>query len=125
MKQFAIRRLYSYFEISSEEIKSNSFDERLEKLDEEIKALLKKYGLEYISQDTRFLPIKKLSAAKCDKCGKLMINRDKNPCRFNKEDLWIDLDSDYNCVIWDGGSHEGKELCMECLPTDHRWGYYS
>ena len=54
-----------------------------------------------------------------------MINRDKNPTRFNKEDIWADLDTDYNGVIWDGGTHEGKELCMECLPIEHRWGYFS
>ena len=125
MKQFAIRRFYSYFETSSEEIDGNSFDEKLEKLDEEIKTLLSKYGLELLSHDTRFVPIEKMSAAKCEQCGNLMINRDKNPARFNKEDLWIDLDSDYNSVIWDGGTHEGKELCMVCLPLEHRWGYCS
>jgi len=125
MKQFAIRRLYSYFETSSEEIDNNVFDEKLEKLDEELKALLEKYGLECLNHDTRFVPVKKMAAGKCGQCGNLMINRDKNPVRFNKEDMWIDLDSDYNGVIWDGGSYEDKELCMECLPIEHRWGYFS
>ena len=37
----------------------------------------------------------------------------------------IDLDTDYNFVVWDGGTYKGKELCMECLPIEHRWGYSS
>lgn len=125
MKQYAIRRLYSYFETTSKDIEEGTFDEKLEALDEELKSLLAKYGLKLINQDTRFVPLEKMSAKKCDQCDNLMINRDKNPARFNKEVLWIDLDSDYNCVIWDGGTHDGKELCMECLPIEHRWGYFS
>jgi len=125
MKQFAIRRLYSYFETTSEDIDSGSFDQNLEALDEELKSLLEKYGLKLINQDTRFVPMAKLSAKKCDRCDNLMINRDKNPAGFNREQLWVDLDADYNFVIWDGGTHEGEELCMECLPIEHRWGYFS
>jgi|GEM_PF-1761630 len=125
MKQFAIRRLYSYFETTSEDIDSGSFDQNLEALDEELKSLLEKYGLKLINQDTRFVPMVKLSAKKCDRCDNLMINRDKNPAGFNREQLWVDLDADYNFVIWDGGTHEGEELCMECLPIEHRWGYFS
>jgi len=125
MKQFAIRRLYSYFETSSEEIENCSFDEKLEALDDELKAVLARYGLKLINHDTRFLPTEKMSARKCARCENLMINRDKNPARFNKEDLWLDLDTDYNGVIWDGGTHEGEELCMECLPIEHRWGCFS
>jgi len=125
MKQLAIRRLYSYFETSSEDIDSSAFDESLEALDEELKELLEKYGLKLITHDTRFIPMEKMSARKCDRCENIMINRDKNPSRFNKEDMWIDLDSDFNGVIWDGGTYEGQELCMECLPIEHRWGYFS
>ncbi|MCU7930965.1 MAG: hypothetical protein KZQ90_09200 [Candidatus Thiodiazotropha sp. (ex Codakia rugifera)] len=125
MKQFAIRRLYSYFETTSEEIENCSFDENLEALDNELKVVLAKYGLKLINHDIRFLPMEKMSARKCARCENLMINRDKNPARFNKEDLWIDLDTDYNGVTWDGGTHEGKELCMGCLPIEHRWGYFS
>jgi len=49
MKQFAIRRLYSYFETTSEDIDSGSFDQNLEALDEELKSLLEKYGLKLIN----------------------------------------------------------------------------
>jgi hypothetical protein len=125
MKQYAIRRLYSYFEVSSEEIENGSFDEKLEEVDAELRAVLEKHGLKNLSQDTRFIPQAKMSARQCENCENLMINRDENPARFNKEDLWIDLDTDYNGIIWDGGTHEGKELCMECLPFQHRWGYFS
>lgn len=125
MKQYAVRRLYSYFETNSEDIHEGAFDEKLEALDEELRVLLEKYGLKKIAQDTRFVPLQKMSARKCDQCDNLMINRDINPARFNKEELWVDLDTDYNSIIWDGGSHAGKELCMECLPIEHRWGYFS
>lgn len=86
---------------------------------------MEKYGLNYISQDMRFINLQKMSVGQCNQCKNLMLNRDKNPARFNKEDLWIDLDCDYNCVIWEGGTHNGKDLCMECLPIGHRWGYFS
>ena len=125
MKKFAIRRMYSYFETTSQEIEDCTFDNKLELLDDELKTILAKYGLKFISQDMRFLPLQKMSAKKCDNCENLMINRNKNPTRFNKDNLWIDLDTDYNFVILDGGTHEGKELCMECLPIEHRWGYFS
>lgn len=125
MKRYAIRRLYSYFETTEKEIEEGEFDTKLEMLDDEIKKLFEKYDLNYISQDMRFINLKKMSVGKCDQCKNLMLNRDKNPARFNKEDLWIDLDCDYNFVIWDGGTYEGKDLCMECLPVEHRWGYFS
>ena len=125
MKNYAIRRLYSYFEITTQDIGDGKFDEKLQQLDDEIKVLFEKYGLNYISQDTRFLNLKKMAVSKCEQCENLMLNRDINPMRFNREDLWVDLDCDYNCVIWDGGTHEGKNLCMECLPIEHRWGYHS
>lgn len=117
--------MYSYFETTSQEIEDCTFDNKLELLDDELKILLEKYGLKLISQDMRFLPLQKMSAKKCDNCENLMINRNKNPTRFDKDNLWIDLDTDYNFVILDGGTHEGKELCMECLPIEHRWGYFS
>ena len=43
MKRYAIRRLYSYFETTEDEITSNVFDEKLDSLDKEIKLLLEKY----------------------------------------------------------------------------------
>ena len=43
MKKYALRRLYSYFETTTEDIDENKFDEKLEQLDEELKVLLEKY----------------------------------------------------------------------------------
>lgn len=123
MKQFAIKRLYSYFETTSQEIKDDIFDEKIAAFDEELRALLEKYDLRYICDDTRFITAQQMSVQKCEQCNNLMLNRDKNSMRFNKEDLWIDLDTDYNFIIWDGGSYEDRELCMDCLPIGHRWGY--
>ena len=94
-------------------------------LDGELRTLFEKYGLKFINQDTRFVSLVKMSATQCSRCNNLMINRDKNPARFSGDSLWSDLESDYNCVIWDGGTYEGAELCMDCLPKEHRWGYFS
>ena len=125
MKQFAIRRMYSYFETTTDDIEKCIFDEKLEELDKEMKDLLEKYGLKLIAHDTRFIPLQKLSVLKCTKCDNLMINRDKNPAGFGSSELWSDFNSEINRVIQDGGIHEGKELCTECLPISHRWGYFS
>ncbi len=57
MKQFAIRRLYSYYETTSKEIEEGAFDETLERVDAEISAILDKYGLKTIETDTRFIPL--------------------------------------------------------------------
>ena len=64
MKNYAIRRLYSYFEITTQDIGDGKFDEKLQQLDDEIKVLFEKYGLNYISQDTRFLNLKKMAVSK-------------------------------------------------------------
>jgi hypothetical protein len=50
-----------------------------------------------------------------------MVNRDKNPAGFSDNELAIEIDH----VIYDGGEHEGKKLCEECLPYTHRWGHHS
>ncbi len=125
MKQFAIRRMYSYFATTTDDIEKCIFDEKLEQLDKEMKDLLEKYGLKMIGNDTRFISLEKMSVLKCTKCDNLMINRDKNPAGLGSSELWNDFNSDINPVIYDGGTHEGTELCMECLPIAHRWGYFS
>ncbi|WP_018417401.1 hypothetical protein [Teredinibacter turnerae] len=121
MKQVAIRKHYSYFKTDSAEIDSCSFDENLERLDEELRSVFKKYGLEMVETETRFLPINKLSIHHCEKCNHLMVNRDENPTKFDDKELFQDL----TWVVLDGGSHEGQNLCEECLPITHRWGHYS
>lgn len=122
MKQIAIRKYYSFFNIETNEIESDSFDEKMELLDADLKAVFYKHGIEMSGSETRFLPIEKLSIFKCENCNQLMVNRDRNPMKF--ESNGID-NSDLDWVILDGGSHEGKNLCEECLPLLHRWGHYS
>ena len=125
MKTFAIRRTYSYIEIDSREINENSFDQKLEELDQEIKTLHDKYHVNFICNDTRFIPSEKMSVGVCESCQNLMINRDKNPAGFDSESLWSDAVQDTTLFILNGGTYEGKELCMECLPVSHRWGLFS
>jgi len=50
-----------------------------------------------------------------------MVNRDQNPTKFDNNVLYQDL----TWVVLEGGTHEGKSLCEECLPTNHRWGHFS
>jgi len=121
VKQIAIRKHFSYFKTNSEEIQSNSFDEKLDQLDEELRAVFKKYGLEMVERQTQFLPIQKLSIFHCEQCNQLMVNRDMNPTKFDSNGLYDDL----SYVVLDGGTHDGKNLCEECLPFAHRWGHYS
>jgi hypothetical protein len=121
MKQIAIRKHFSYFTTTSSEINGCVFDEKIEKFDEEFHELLKKYGFTSLAHETRFIPIEKMSLCYCEKCNELMVNRDKNPTRFDRDEFYNDL----AYIILDGGIHEGKELCQECLPVTHRWGLFS
>ena len=121
MKQIAIRKDFSYFYTDSEEVEAGSFDERLETLDEEIRALYKKYGVELAQGYTTFYGLEKYSICNCEACGHLMLNRDENPTGFIGNELAVEIEY----VIYDGGAHEGKQLCEECLPFTHRWGHHS
>jgi len=124
MKQIAIRKHYSYFMTNTSEIQKGVFDEKMERLDAEIAELLNKYDLKLISYAMRFIQLEKMSVSHCEKCENIMINRDKNPTGFSSGDA-TNFYADLDFVIYDGGTHEGKNLCMECLPTSHRWGYFS
>ncbi len=121
MKQIAIWKHYSCFTTSSEEIENCSFDEKLEQLDEELRTVYEKYGLSMLQHEGRFIPLEKMAAGYCEKCGSLMINRDKNPARFDGDPLYSDL----AYIVLDGGNYEGQQLCEECLPIEHRWGHFS
>jgi hypothetical protein len=121
MKHIAIWKYFSCFETNSEEIEACVFDEKMERLESEVRALLEKYDLKLLAQEGRFIPMSKMSTCYCESCGHLMINRDKNPARFDGSPLYADLEF----VIRDGGIHEGQTLCQECLPVSHRWGLFS
>jgi len=121
MKQIAIRKKFSYFYTDSSEIESGAFEDRLEELDDEMRALCKKYDVEMSGGYTTFFGLEKYAIGNCEKCGHLMLNRDKNPAGFSGNELAAELDY----VIYDGGESEGKVLCEECLPFTHRWGHHS
>jgi hypothetical protein len=121
MKEIAIRKTLSYFFTDSEEIKSCAFDEKLEKLHEEMVLLFEKYDISMGDTCTHFVGMEKFSICNCDSCGNLMMNRDKNPNGFGNDEIYCD----YNYAVIDGGEHEAKILCEECLPIVHRWGLHS
>ena len=121
MKHIAINKHFSYFELTSQEVDECSFDEKLDNLNKEMNVLFKKYGLTMVEHETRFIPKGKMSLFHCEKCNHLMINRDLNPAKFDNSELYNDL----TFVVLDGGTHEGKNLCEECLPITHRWGHFS
>ncbi len=121
MKHIAIRKMFSYFYTTSEEIDTGEFDDKLYELNKEIKKLLSKYGLQSAGDCTSFYGMKKYSITHCDKCGHLMADRDLNPIGFSSNELAEDIEY----VIYNGGQHEGKTLCENCLPLTHRWGLHS
>lgn len=120
MKQIAIRKNFSYFLTDSDEIESDVVRERLEALDREMSALFKKYGVEVADGYTTFYSFEKYSICNCKKCDHIMVNRDKNPAGFSRDELTHEIE----LVIYDGGEFEGQELCEECLPFTHRWGQH-
>lgn len=121
MKHIAIRKHFSCFTTDSKAIEGCEFDEKMDQLDDELRALFEKYGLTLLEQESRFIPMAKMSLCHCERCGHLMIDRDKNPARFDNDPLYSDL----TFVVRDGGTHGGQVLCEACLPTSHRWGHFS
>ncbi|WP_459926008.1 hypothetical protein, partial [Desulfatiferula olefinivorans] len=121
MKNIAIQKIHSFFYTDSEEIESCRFEEKLSGFDQELETLLNKYGLEKVAIETSFYGLEKYSICKCENCQHLMVNRDKNPAGFSENDLAHDIEF----VIYNGGEHDGKALCEECLPVAHRWGLHS
>lgn len=121
MKQIVIRKHYSYFLTDSSEMKGNINDAKMDKFDEELRELLNKHNMSLILHETRFIPMDKMSVCYCNQCNNFMVNRDLNPAGFDGCELYTDLDY----VIYDGGVHEGRNLCSSCLPVTHRWGHFS
>ena len=125
MKAFAIKRAYGFLEIDALDKESEDLQERIEGLDRAIKDLHEAHGFRYICGDTRFISSEKMSVRLCESCQNLMINRDKNPAGFDQSEFWRDATLDSTVFISNGGTLEGKELCGECLPSEHRWGLFS
>lgn len=68
-------------------------------------------GLEVVS--TQIINVDKYSVCECDRCGRIMVDRDENPAG-----LGYDVDE---FTIVNGGKDGGEVLCEFCLPENHRW----
>ena len=121
MRQVMFMKHLSVFETATEDIVSKFDDEKMERLFNELKTVFSKYDIKLSHYEATFLPMKKLSMCRCEDCSQLMINRDINPTKFGGSDHFEDCDS----LCLDGGTHDGSELCEECLPINHRWGHFS
>lgn len=93
----------------------------LDALIDEIEPIVKKHGFSLSTNETISLNLQKFSIQNCSSCDKLMVNRDLNPVGLDKDYVFDNLDY----LILDGGSHDNKSLCEECLPLTHRWGHSS
>lgn len=96
-------------------------DEKMERLFDDLKVVFKKYNVTLSHCEAAPFPMAKFSMTRCEDCSQLMINRDKNPMKFGPSDHFNDSDS----LCFDGGTHSGRELCEDCLPTSHRWGHFA
>jgi hypothetical protein len=114
MKNFAITKFSCTAEYSTSEIEDDIPGEKIERLREEITALLSKYGFEYQYGETHFLNKSKYSICNCETCGHYMVDRATNPAG-------LDLNDDTQIIIFDGALLNGILLCEECLPPGHRW----
>ena len=121
MKHIAIGKIFTSFFTTTEEIDKDACDEKIGSFYTEFRELCKKYDISFADSYTSFYGMEKYSIQSCDKCSKLMLNRDKNPIGFGEETHCTEL----NWVVLDGGEHEGNILCEECLPSTHRWGHSS
>lgn len=114
MEFVSISKLNFFAEVSEEEVNSDKHLEKVADFTSELKKLLSKYKLEYDSVETTFLNKRKYSIVKCEQCNHLMNDRVENPVKADIEELVAD-------IIFDGAKYQGKYLCEDCLPVDHRW----
>lgn len=113
MDYLVVTNIKCITKITNSEFEEDSLDETIGSFKDELSALLKKNGFELKSIENAFIETQKYSVCKCDSCGVSMINRDNNPIGYN-DDFIED-------VILNGGESEGKILCENCLPRNHRW----
>ena len=93
----------------------------IDALMDEINPILEKHGFMSSMSETFSIGIVKNSIYECEDCGQIFVNRDENPAGLDKDYLPEDI----NIIIYDGGSHDGKQICELCLPHTHRWGHSS
>ncbi len=120
MKQLGLSKIFGYYYTSSEELEGDALDLKFEGFSQELEQLFKKYGMKFTDSYTTFYGLEKHSISNCQKCNRLMVNRDKNPLGLSENPT-----DETGHVVYDGGEVEGKILCEECLPHIHRWGHSS
>jgi len=118
MKHIALIKQFGYYYIESDELMSEEFNDDPESgFYKEMVALYKKYDMEVLEGYTSFYGVEKYSICHCEKCNRLIVNRDENPTGIPGTEEEIGF------LINNGGNHEGKVLCDMCLPSTHRWSY--
>lgn len=121
MKQVVFLKHLSLFETTTDDMEDRLDERRLKALYDDLQAVFEKHEISLKSYEVSSLPMEKLSIQHCRECNQLMINRDLNPTKFGGGADYLDHDE----LCLDGGTHEGKNLCAECLPVSHRWGHFA
>ncbi len=114
MSYIVVSNIKCITKISDLEFEEDVLDEKEESFREDLRELIAKYGFDFKFIESLFVNEKKYSVCECEKCGHLMINRDKNPIGYDSENI--------EDVVINGGDYEGMTMCEECLPKEHRWG---
>jgi hypothetical protein len=117
MKYLGLSKIFSYYEVTSEELDDDALEQRFDNFRKELVELFDKHGVKFADSYTAFYGMEKYSICNCQKCNQLMLNRDKNPAGFSEHPS-----DETGLVVYDGGESEGRILCEECLPATHRWG---
>jgi hypothetical protein len=68
----------------------------------------KQINLKWNQTSSRLLNPDYMNCGKCENCGCWTTDREKDDPIFGLDD---------------GATHNGKLLCDECLPPDHRWAF--
>ena len=84
-KYLAVTKINCLSHYTKEEAEGDAYFEKWDKLAVELKALLKKYDIDFVEHETQFLNKKKNSLCQCDECKRWMTDREKNPVGMNSE----------------------------------------
>jgi hypothetical protein len=121
MKQIVFLKHLSLFETTTDDMEDRFNEFTLKALYDDLRVVFEKHGIDLKSYEASSLPMEKMSIQHCNVCNQLMVKRDLNPTKFGTDVSYAEYDE-----LWlDGGTHEGKNLCEECLPVSHRWGHFS
>ncbi len=96
-------------------------DQAIARVVEELLPIIQQHGFTFETWVSVQLGLSKYSIQDCEACGQRFVNRDQNPAGLDPD--YVPDSTPY--AIMDGGTHEGRKLCEECLPITHRWGLCS